>query len=209
MSSNKSILLVNTDTDTSSKWKRVLPNLGVDVAVANTFESARLQVDNGTFDLILIFWDKNATASEVRVRFVRELRASGVKTPIMATDDPLGPDAGFSVHESRFAVLDDFDYVYSELAKRVHLYIRNHEREGRSSTWRLGINNHLNDHIVPADKTTRVTESDTRALQALFASSRIAPAFDRTSDGWKDDLRMVKTGLSNLLKRVGNLGEGA
>jgi len=218
----KSILLVNNDVPATEAFQRVLHRLGFHVDVATSHTSARSMSLEPKFDLILMEFNLDydvPTSPKISKRdkacwcgtgLIRELRASGVRLPILVIGYEENP-----LHETSSLDAGADDYILKSdelntLLARLYSHLRRRE-------WDLGLISRADRRVVVGrymmdrdssvlaldDQSMLLTNREFRLLEKLAANpDRIVSQTELLDDVWGDDLRRSTKALAAAVKRL-------
>jgi DNA-binding response OmpR family regulator len=220
----KSILLVNNDTITTLALQRVLCRLGFHVETATSHLSARSKALEPQFDLILMefnlpYDDQSGTQLSSGVPdsacwygtgLIRELRASGVRLPVLvlgAQENPLHETASLD------AGADDYIHKRDQLntfLSRIYAHLRRREWDfGLSSRTdrRIAVGRFMLDRdngvLDIEDESMVLTCREIRLLEKLASNpDRIVSHTELLNDLWGTDVRRSPEVLGATVKRL-------
>ncbi len=220
----KSILLADNEAITAAALQRTLCRLGFNVEIANSSISTQVQAKERRFDLILFdfrVWSIEQTGDPSHPEYassacwhgtglIRELRAAGVRTPILvytALDRELYETAALD------AGADDYIIRGPHLAtflSRIHAHLRRRDWDlGLTSRTdrRIAIGRYVLDRdtgiLTIGDEPVVLTSREMRLLEKLASSpSRIVSHAELLDDVWGNDLRRSPEALAATVKRL-------
>ncbi len=220
----KSILLAHSEAIVAAALQRTLCRLGFHVEIVNSSISTHARAKDRRFDLILFdfnHWTTGQTGDALDPEhassacwqgtgLIRELRAAGVRTPILvytALDRELYETASLD------AGADDYIIRGPHLAtflSRIHAHLRRREWDlGLSSRTdrRVAIGRYVLDRdtgiLFIDDKPVVLTNREMRLIEKLAANpSRIVCHTELLDDLWGNDLRRSPEALAAAVKRL-------
>jgi DNA-binding response OmpR family regulator len=219
-----SILLVDSESVLANALQSTLSGCGFDVEVADTGETARARLRKTHFDLILVDFDlsprpsndvildppKSASGSWSGTGLIRELRATGVTSPILVHTVLEG-----ELYETASLDAGADDYIVKKapislLLSRLHAHLRRSERDlglASKAERRVAIGRFTLDRkarvLLADEKTITLASREMKLLEKLASSpSRVFSPNEILDEVWGNHLRRSLPALSGLLRRL-------
>lgn len=219
-----SILLVYSETVVAEILKGTLGEFGFDVELADSSEAAHRAVKKRSFDLLLADFDlsprlgddRSASASKPDdgcwrgTALVRELRAAGVRAPILIYTDLDG-----ELYETAALDAGADDYIVRQppislLLSRLYAHIRRSERDlgtAARAERRVAIGRFKLDRktriLLAEGKAIVLASREAKLLEFLASSPSRVFNREQVLDGvWADELRRSPAALAAVLRRL-------
>lgn len=218
----KSILLVNNDILATEALQRVLGRLGFYAEVATSHLSARSKAREPRFDLILMEFNLDypqqlspRSPSQDRACWcgtglIRELRASGVRLPILVLGSGENP-----LHETSSLDAGADDYIersdhLNALLARLYSHLRRREWDLGSKSpadRRVAVGRYMMDRdssILALDEQPMLlTNREFRLVEKLAGNpERVVSQEELLQDIWGNDIRSSPRALAAAVKRL-------
>jgi DNA-binding response OmpR family regulator len=219
-----SILLIDSETVVATALQTTLGRFGLDVELAGSCKAAHEWLRKEDFDLILVEFDlsprsngesglelsKSGTESWSGTGLIRELRATGITSPILVHTVFEG-----ELYETASLDAGADDYIVkkvpiSTLLSRLHAHLRRSERDlgvAAKAERRVAIGRFTLDRrarvLIADERPIKLAQREMLLLEKLASSpSRIFPPDEILDSVWGDHIRRSLPALSALLRRL-------
>jgi DNA-binding response OmpR family regulator len=219
-----SILLIDSGTVVATALQTTLRRFGLDVELASGCQAAHERLQKENFDLILVEIDleprpngesalepsKSGSASWGGTGLIRELRATGIRSPILVytlLEGDLYETASFDAGADDYIVKKA---PISTLLSRLHAHLRRSERDlglAAKAERRVAIGRFVLDRrariLIADEKPIKLAQREALLLERLASNpSRIFSADEILDSVYGDHIRRSLQALSSLLRRL-------